>query len=455
MRAERRGTLHASILRHVRDIVSVVDADGVVRFVNGVTPRHGHDPEQSVGVEALSFVHPDDRALALERRSWLLGAPGRTTDTVLRVRQGDGSYRHVETHGVNLVDDPQVQGLLYVTRDVEDRARAEIGLVHALGAQSVVADLGVRALRSADVEEVLQDALARVTALLGTPYATLLLLDGSDLTVRLQRGPQPLPLRYPWPTIGTQAGATLTRRHPVIAEDLVRDEHFRLLPELAERGVVAGLDVPLEGVDGPLGVLSAQSTTPRLFSPVDVQFLQGVANVLAGALERERRERSAVERALHDPLTGLPTRSLFDDRLAHALTRVRRGGGEVAVLLVDLDRFKAVNDSWGHAAGDKVLRALGPRLAACTRASDTVARYGGDEFVVLCEDDVRHVGVSRVAAAVRRACADPFVLPCGETVLLSGSVGVGWSVEEGADAAALLSAADAAMYRDKQCRLPA
>ena len=455
MRAEQAGgALHESIVRHVRDIISVVDADGVVRFVNDATLHAGNIPEEAVGADAMSWVHPDDRSLALERRSWLLGAPGRTTTTVLRVRQGDGSYRHVETHGVNLVDDPDVRGLLYVTRDVEDRARAEVTLVHALGAQSVVADLGVRALRSPDVQDVLHEALARVASLLGTAYVSLLLLDEDGLTVRLQRGPQPLPPGTPWSTAGTQAGATLARRHPVIAENLDTDDRFRPLPEMAERGVRAALDVPLEGVEGPLGVLSAQATTPRLFSPVDVQFLQGVANVVAGALERERRERSALERAMHDPLTGLPTRSLFDDRLQHALTRVRRGGSDVAVLLVDLDRFKSVNDVWGHAAGDEVLRALGPRLVACTRASDTVARYGGDEFVVLCEDEVRHVDVGRVAAAMRRACAEPFALSSGETVLLSGSVGIGWSVDEGADAAALLAAADAAMYRDKQLGLP-
>jgi diguanylate cyclase (GGDEF)-like protein/PAS domain S-box-containing protein len=453
MRADERSALHESIVRHVRDVITVVDSGGVVRFVNAASEQHGQTPDDAVGNASISWVHPDDRPVAAERRSWLLGAPGRTTDTVLRVRQGDGSYRHVETHGVNLTDDPQVQGLLYVTRDVEDRAQAEVTLVHALGAQSVVADLGVRALRSPDVDAVLRDALASVSSLLRTAYVTLLLLDGDGLRVRLQHGPQPLAPGHRWPTAGTQAGATLALRHPTIAEGLDVQDRFRALPEMVERGVVSGVDVPLEGVAGPLGVLSAQATRGRVFSPADVQFLQGIANVVAGTLEREQRERSAVERALHDPLTGLPTRSLFGDRLEHALTRVRRSGGEVAVLLVDLDRFKAVNDAWGHAAGDEVLRTLGPRLAACTRKSDTVARHGGDEFVVLCEDAVRHIDVGRVAAAIRRACAEPITLTTGDTVLISASVGIGWSAEQGSDAAALLAAADRAMYREKQCDL--
>jgi diguanylate cyclase (GGDEF)-like protein/PAS domain S-box-containing protein len=455
MQAEERSALHESVVRHVRDVITVVGADGLVRFVN-----HSHlevdEPSDAAGSDMLDWVHPDDRAMVQERQSWLLGEPGRTSTTVVRVPSGDGGWRHVETHGTNLVDDPDVQGVLYVTRDVEDRARAEVTLVHALGAQSLVADLGVRALRSEDVDSVLRDALERAAGLLGTPWVTLLLLDPDErLRVRLQVGPDPLPTGHAWPAgVRTQAGATLARRHPTISEHLALEERYEATPEQAARGIVSGLEVVLEGVDGPIGVLGAHGTSPRLFSPVDVQFLQGVANVLASALERADRERRAVVQALHDPLTGLPTRSLFADRLEHAVSRIRRQGGQVAVLVVDLDRFKAVNDSWGHAAGDEVLRALGPRLAACARASDTVARYGGDEFVVLCEEDVRHVDVARVAAAIRRACAEPVSLSTGETVMVSASVGISWSVEQGPDAAALLAAADASMYLDKRYGLP-
>ena len=455
MQADERTRLHESIVRHVRDVITIVNADGVVRFVNDATARLlGHDADGSRGQGALDYVHPDDRALALERRSWLLGATGRTSVTVLRVRNGAGGWRHVETQGVNLLDDPDVQGLLYVTRDVEDRARAEVTLVHALAAQRVVAELGARALQSDDVDSVLEEGLRRVAALLGTPCVTLLLADGDGaLQVRLQRDGRPLPRGHAWPGGPTSAATALETRTPTLVDDLRRDPRFPAPAELTDRGLVSGVDVVLEGGARPLGVLSAHAPRPRLFSAVDVQFLQGVANVLAGALQREERERTAVVRALHDPLTGLPTRPLFLDRLEHALSRVERGGGEVAVLVVDLDRFKQVNDVFGHAAGDAVLRAVGPRLLACARASDTVARFGGDEFVVLCEDDVNHVGVARVAARIRRACAEPFALPNGTAVLLSASVGTAWSIEVGGDAAALLDAADASMYLDKRSGL--
>ena len=447
--------LHQTIVRHVTDMITVVSPDGIVRFVNHAgIERAKQQARTAEGSESLSWVHPDDQELTLERRQHLLEAPGRTTTTVLRVRAPDG-WRHVETHGVNLVDDPHVQGLLYITRDVEDRARAETLLVRALAAQNVVADLGLTALRSSDVDSVIGDALAGVAAVLGTTWVTLLLVDRGALRVRRQIGPSPLPPGRRW-TAGdtTQAACTLASRHATVSDDLAAEDRFAVAPEQSAQGVRSEADVPLEGAAGPFGVLVAGATEVRSFGPSDGQFLQGVANVLAGALEREQRERSAVVAALHDPLTGLPTRPLFSDRLAHALSRAQRSGHQLAVLLVDLDGFKRVNDQCGHGAGDAVLRALGPRLATCARASDTVARYGGDEFVVLCEDEVTHVGVARVAASIRRACAEPVQLPDGTSVRVSASIGIAWSVEEGVDADALLAAADAAMYRDKRHGLP-
>ena len=458
--AEERATSGSAsaerVLQQLRDVVTVVDAEGRVRFVNQAARRVlGHEVEASAGTEALDWVHPDDRQQALDRRAALLREPGGTSRTLLRVRQAGGGWRHVETHGVNLLHDPEVQGLVYVTRDVEDRARSEITLAHALAAQRVVADLCLRALQAQDVDDVLREALERIALLLETSYVSVLLADDDALVLRQQLGADPLPVGHRWPAgADTHEAVCFALREPVVVADLGEDARARRTPEQAERGLVSGAAVPLPGPDGPLGVLSAHRGHRQELSPVDVQFLQDVASVLAGALRREQRERQALVQALHDPLTGLPTRSLFSDRLQHALARVQRGG-EVAVLLVDLDRFKSVNDVFGHGAGDEVLHALGPRLAQCVRASDTVARYGGDEFVVLCEDDVTHVGVARVAARIRRACSEPVQLSNGESVLLSCSVGTAWSIEQGADAAALLAAADASMYLDKRAGLPA
>ena len=152
--------------------------------------------------------------------------------------------------------------------------------------------------------------------------------------------------------------------------------------------------------------------------------------------------------ALHDPLTGLPNRVLFVDRLEHALARSKRTGSRLAVFFLDIDEFKNVNDSLGHEAGDLVLTALPPRLRLALRQTDTVARFGGDEFVILCEDLEAESDVTKIAGRLIDAFEQSIELE-GREYHLSVSVGV-VIVESGeAGAAAILRDADVAMYRAK------
>jgi diguanylate cyclase (GGDEF)-like protein len=151
--------------------------------------------------------------------------------------------------------------------------------------------------------------------------------------------------------------------------------------------------------------------------------------------------------AYHDSLTGLPNRTLFSEHLERALARARRGGSRVAVLFLDLDRFKMVNDSLGHAAGDHLLVAVGERLRASLRATDVAARLGGDEFAVLAEDSDPVSGADAVAERILDALREPITVQ-GRELSVSASLGVAVSGGEG-DAEALLRNADLAMYRAK------
>jgi diguanylate cyclase (GGDEF)-like protein/PAS domain S-box-containing protein len=398
--------LHAALLRHAGDIVTVVGSDGLVRYVNEA-PRQllGEDGGEAPGSEALGYVHPEDVAVALERRRWLLEEPGRSGKTVLRVHSARG-WRHVETTGVNLTHDPAVQGILYITRDVEDRVVEREQLGQALAGQRLVADLGVLALTTSDLDALLPTALRQVGQLLGVASVTLV----EHASEEQERPPRTL---------------------SVTTGDVEPGDELRV-------------EVP--GPSGPLGELTAAGFG-RAPSGGDEDVLRGVANVLAGALLRAEREQQAVTDALHDELTGLATRPLLMERLTRALARP---GTSSALLLLDLDRFKEVNDAWGHAAGDEVLAELGPRLETCVRPTDTVARYGGDEFVVLIEDVVDPQYVEQMAKRLRYECGRPFVLSGGQTVLLSGSVGVAWTSRELHAAPALIAAADEAMYRAKR-----
>jgi len=164
--------------------------------------------------------------------------------------------------------------------------------------------------------------------------------------------------------------------------------------------------------------------------------------------ERRAAERLLEHQALHDALTGLPNRGLFLDRLQHALTRARRPGSNLAVYFCDVDDFKDVNDSLGHDAGDELLIALPPRLREGLRAGDTVARFGGDEFVILCEDLASEGEAIRIAERIGAAFALPFKLD-GRPHHLSVSVGVVFVRAGESSASEVLRDADAAMYRAK------
>jgi diguanylate cyclase (GGDEF)-like protein len=166
--------------------------------------------------------------------------------------------------------------------------------------------------------------------------------------------------------------------------------------------------------------------------------------------ERKALEAEIVHRSLHDPLTGLANRVLLFDRIEHALARADRTASPTCLFLLDLDGFKEVNDTHGHATGDELLQQFASRLSACLRPGDTASRIGGDEFVVLCEDTSKEqAGV--IAERLAAAAAWPFDLPAGR-VAISASIGVSTSADPSDDPAELVRRADVSMYAVKRRR---
>ena len=170
-----------------------------------------------------------------------------------------------------------------------------------------------------------------------------------------------------------------------------------------------------------------------------------LAEDVTSRVDAEEQLRQA---AVHDALTGLPNRNSLAARLEHAILRVNRSGDRLALLFIDLDRFKKVNDTLGHAAGDEVLRQTAGRIRACVRDVDTVARLGGDEFVVLLETDVRPDTPGIIGERIRNAFDSPFDWK-GLEVRCGASLGVSLYPDHARDPAALLASADEAMYREK------
>ena len=169
-------------------------------------------------------------------------------------------------------------------------------------------------------------------------------------------------------------------REPVVVQDWDHERRFERSRRLLARGVRASVALPIGGPSSAFGVLEVHYSRPQA-APADCgPFLQALANVLAEAIQRRDANETIRVQALHDGLTGLPNRTLFHDRVTHALARNDRRRKRLAVFLIDLDHFKLVNDSLGHDAGDELLDLLAPRLAGAVREGDTLARLGGDQF---------------------------------------------------------------------------
>lgn len=173
------------------------------------------------------------------------------------------------------------------------------------------------------------------------------------------------------------------------------------------------------------------------------------ARALIEAAQRDSQHRAVLaHQATHDALTGLPNRTLFLERLEHALLRVPRSDQTHAVLFIDLDGFKAINDTFGHDAGDRVLVGAAERFHACVHAGDTVARLGGDEFVILLEDSEDSDAVCLVAERLGSALMRPFLMSEG-AVMVTASIGISLSTSPEVQPEDLLRCADLAMYQAK------
>ncbi|MDQ1375468.1 MAG: hypothetical protein QOJ09_2806 [Actinomycetota bacterium] len=176
--------------------------------------------------------------------------------------------------------------------------------------------------------------------------------------------------------------------------------------------------------------------------------LNGLAHQGAGALHNAELVGQIRRQALHDPLTGLPNRTLFEERARHLLAQAKRRHSHVGLLFVDLDRFKHVNDTYGHAAGDELIKLVASRLGGCLRTSDTLARLGGDEFAVLLSDVDGPIDGGAVARRLISATRRPFVVS-HHRLAISCSIGIAYDCDGGVDYEDLLRRADAAMYEAK------
>jgi diguanylate cyclase (GGDEF)-like protein/PAS domain S-box-containing protein len=248
--------------------------------------------------------------------------------------------------------------------------------------------------------------------------------------------------------------AAIQAKEIIVASDAITHPATRSLAAdyLVPLGIASTLDVPV-WLDGRVvGMLCLEKIGSRRFwKPEDVDFAQGVATMIALSIEasqRKQAEEKLVHLAHYDALTGLPNRNLLQDRLRQSLALAHRSQSRVALMFLDLDRFKTINDSLGHLVGDRLLQEIAGRLSGAVRAGDTVARLGGDEFVVVLQG-VRSAADAALVAQNLLDAVGPAVMIEGAELHVSASVGISLYPDDGTDVESLMRAADVAMYHVK------
>jgi diguanylate cyclase (GGDEF)-like protein/PAS domain S-box-containing protein len=411
--AQRKAVLDAA----TRVSIIATDASGLITVFNAGAERMlGYAAAEVIGKQTPLALHlPSELSEHAIHLSDVLGETVAGFDALIGwaavhgADEGEWTYvtRSGEHRTVHLsvtalrAEDGSLTGFLHVANDVTERKLAEETLRRQTAAMTASMD-GIAIVDENGTFTYVNDAMAK---LFGFPSADA--LDGQQLS-----------LLY----------------------DKTEFERFErtILPAVRQRGRWRGEANGLR----PDGLVFPQEIS---FTAID---RGGMVCVVRDVTERTYAEEQIKHLAYHDALTGLPNRLLFKDRLTVALSHAQRGNERLAVLFLDLDRFKVINDSLGHTAGDQLLQAVAWRVQSCVRESDTVARLGGDEFTLLLPQLTHSEDAARVAQKILQAVQHPFPVE-GRDLFITTSVGISLYPEDGEDAETLIKNADTAMYQAK------
>jgi diguanylate cyclase (GGDEF)-like protein/PAS domain S-box-containing protein len=395
-----------ALVRRGRDVAFIVDGAGRIVFVPDVAhPPLGYRPAAVVGRSALDLVHPDDREHARQVLERTLQQRQPQDPVTLRALASDGRWLLVELAVTNMLDDPLVAGIVVNLRDVtQERA----------------------------TEEALRESEALYRSIVETAQEGVWLIDDTGRSLFVNE------------SLAEILGRTVDDLRAMnvfeVVDRAAQSEAHRRLRQRRSTGHEV-YEIAFVRGDGARRWASVSA------SPLFVkQEYVGSLLMISDITERRATQDELERRALYDDLTGLPNRTLLHDRLEQAL-RHRDASHSVGVFFIDLDDFKAVNDSYGHAAGDQVLREVGDRIRAVLRDDDTLARFAGDEFVLVRTEVDGELDADALATQVLTAVTRPLTVD-GHIIELNASIGVALH-EPPADGEQLLRDADVAMFQAK------
>ena len=370
----------------------------------------------------------------------------------LPLERNDGKLISVEF--VSIVYDVDGKKVIQCNiRDITERKMIEEALAQAAERESAVSTLSRKLVSSISMTDISGLVLESAERFTGSTYGFVGYLDpkmGYMISPAMNQGVWESSQETDEGTIFKEAvglwGWVLNNRQSLLTNAVSGDQRFVGM-EPGQISMHNFLSAPsLVGTQLVGQVVVANSN--RDYGPHDLEFIERLATLYAIAIQHQRGEDKIRRLAYHDVLTGLPNRALFNDRFAIALAAAKRYDKRIGIMVLDIDYFKNVNDTLGHAAGDEVLKDFSARLLSILRKTDTVMRIGGDEFVIMVTDAHDPEHITNVAEKVLEATRKPFMFH-EHVVRVTASVGISSYPEDGEDVEALLRGADMAMYRIK------
>lgn len=423
------------------DAVCLVDASGRFVYVSAAFENiFGYPPEEAVGREMIDLVFPDDRARTLQAANEVKSGKPKTNFENRYVRK-DGQVVHI-MWSARWSEADQLR--VAVARDITENKRTE-SLRHALYAISEVAN----------ATDDLQNLCRRVHEIIGgqvpAPNMLVALADRAREEVSVPYySDQSGRLSEPGSLYTGQLAAQVIRTGaPLFVNPETEQAQTALAWSEIHQQAVGCVGIPLQTNTSTIGALVLDgSSVGANYKTRDRELLLLVASQVAAVIERNQMNARLRFMAQYDQLTGLANRALLSARLKTALARARRTQEHLSLLFIDLDKFKDVNDNFGHTTGDRLLQIVAQRLEQNVRKSDTIARIGGDEFAILLEGVDSQTQALEVGEKIQWALSQPILL---EGCELSGraSIGVAFYPEHGRDEKQLLEYADKAMYAAK------
>ncbi|MEA2221630.1 MAG: hypothetical protein QOH83_6 [Solirubrobacteraceae bacterium] len=446
-----------AVLRASLDGIISIDAQGIVIEFNPAAERmFGYTRDGVIGVELAELVIPPAQRAA-HRRGLLRLREGRDDRILerpveLEAQRADGSPVPVQLAVTRMAGAGPTAVYTGFVRDLTDHKLVEHERHERIARQALVVALGQTALTGIAPPDLVAHALATLVEGLAVERGVALEIE-ADGGLRREAAIGLGPLAGHGEPAGEAQAQLLHRAVAANGTLFLRDGE---LDELAATGLLfvqgmrAVLCVTLQGDDGTVtGLLAIAAADAPALGEEDVGFAQAIANVVGTAVARWRADQEIIRLGLHDPLTGLANRPLFEDRLEQALERSRRGQPETGLLFVDLDGFSKLNDGFGHRTGDEVLVGAGVRLRGVLPADATAGRLAGDDFGVLLPDVESADEVLELADRIGAALREP-MLAGGRELAVSASIGVVLTERGAGNVAELMRTASAAAARARE-----